>query len=781
MTGAGRRACVLTAALAVAVTMSVSPAAGAERPKALDTAVTDGPVESLARIGSRIFLRGEFTRIGPHTGFGASLDPATGRPDLSLPRVDGPVHAVASDGAGGFFVGGDFTHVGDAARRSLGHILPGGTVDPSFAPNPNGAVLALALAGGRLFVGGTFEGIGGRSRGRLAALDPATGAIDPEFDPNIESEGVFVPSVPAPPLPPQPLVVGQPPDGFVPDSCRFDEGEEFDELEETREAIVLALVVGDGRLYVGGRFKGVGGIERHNLAALDPATGGLADGFDPDANNPGFSPTAGGRRPDVNGPVSALAVSGDRLYVGGDFTSVAGRSRVRLAALDAATGSIARGFDPAPDAEVSALVASGGRLYVGGQFTRIANRDRPHLVALDAATGEPASGFSASADRAVRALALAGGRLYLGGDFGAVSGTASSRLAAVDATTGRLERGFGAGADGTVEAIAAGDARIYTGGEFESTGGVARAGLAAIRTRTGALDGGFDPKLGERVLAIAASRSRLYVSARVKGALGRPRERLVALDPATGAVDRRFRATAGGDATLLAIAGRRLYAVTAERILSLDARTGAAHPRFRARIDGVVLALAATARRLYVGGIVRSRRRRPAGTPTAPRRKRPRTNVGLRALARTTGARDPRFRPRVRMRGPGLPVRALALSHGRLYASGDFAGRGSRSARRLVALDARTGALERDFRAPPLGPSVLVASDRRIYLNAGPASSPGLSALSARTGRLDARFRPGVGSRVCGLAATRSRVFAGGSFRQVAGRRQRRLAGFAIG
>ena len=56
---------------------------------------------------------------------------------------------------------------GPADRRSWSGqsaapgLLDGGVVDPAFCPRPNGPVGALAVSGGRLFVGGDFSRIAG--------------------------------------------------------------------------------------------------------------------------------------------------------------------------------------------------------------------------------------------------------------------------------------------------------------------------------------------------------------------------------------------------------------------------------------------------------------------------------------------------------------------------------------------------------------------------------------------------------------------------------------------
>lgn len=96
--------------------------------------VTDGPVYAVARSGDTVYLGGNFTRVGPVTGGGALLSASSGQAVLPLPRVEGRVYAVASDGAGGWYVGGLFTEVGGASRSNLARILADGSVSPWAPP-----------------------------------------------------------------------------------------------------------------------------------------------------------------------------------------------------------------------------------------------------------------------------------------------------------------------------------------------------------------------------------------------------------------------------------------------------------------------------------------------------------------------------------------------------------------------------------------------------------------------------------------------------------------------
>src|SRR5690348_8250157 len=73
-----------------------------------DFPIVNGPVYGMVRSGSTLYLGGGFTRIGPASGGGVPLDSTSGASLAGFPKVAGNVQAVIPDGAGGWFIGGEF-------------------------------------------------------------------------------------------------------------------------------------------------------------------------------------------------------------------------------------------------------------------------------------------------------------------------------------------------------------------------------------------------------------------------------------------------------------------------------------------------------------------------------------------------------------------------------------------------------------------------------------------------------------------------------------------------
>ena len=200
---------------------------------------------------------------------------------------------------------------------------------------------------------------------------------------------------------------------------------------------VNALTVVGNRVVVGGTFSTVQNagsstnLTRNYLFSFDATTGVVDPNF----------------RPSLNKAVEALAPGpdGTSVYVGGRHTTINGSSNFdRLSRLRLSDGQLVTSFAPNPNGNVYDLVSRNGRLYAGGEFTTIGGQARTRLAALDLTTGAadatlniPFSGNPIGGASQVWKFDITpnGSTMVVTGNFDTAGGQPRSQIAIVDLST----------------------------------------------------------------------------------------------------------------------------------------------------------------------------------------------------------------------------------------------------------------------------------------------------------------------------------------------------------
>ena len=671
------------------------------------TWTTNGPVYAIATTPSTTYIGGQFSYIGPTTGHGAPLDGTTGAINGTFPKVNGSVFSCVPDGSGGWYIGGTFTEVEGVPRNSIAHILAGGYLDNAWNPDARGSaqynpndflynctyVTALAVSGNVVYAGGLFTHIGGQPRNNIAALDATTG-LATDWNPDAKGVADNYTS----------MVLGLTVSGNMVYACgRFSMiGGQVRSGIAALDAVtgmatpwapkidgyVQTIAVLNDVVYTGGCFNAVGNKARRSIAAIDASTGEATD-WDPVLDGSYLF-------------VSSLAISGNLVYVAGGFTNVGGQPRNQLAALDATTalptdwrpdpswpGSIGYG----PSTNISCLAVSGNVVYVGGAFTSIGGKTRRHIAALDATTGS-ATDWVADAMQDVYALAVWHNVVYAGGGFTSIGGLARNNIAALDANTG-------AGTSwnpnscgwpnspfvGQIYALAVSGNIVYAGGRFSSIGGADRAGIAALDVATGlAVD--WNTQLGGSLDSWLVTDSAVYAGGSldlsgnhqqfcVASLIGSPAQSMLWNTSAEVSV-------ASPEVHALAASGETIYAggwfdniggQVRANIAALDRVTGQAIA-WAPNANNEVTALVAKGNTVYAAGFFNS-----IGGQT---------RQGVAALDAATGLASA-WAPEPHGNGRGAVVHNLALGDGVLYVAGDFSQIGGQSRRSLAAIDVNNG------------------------------------------------------------------------------------------
>lgn len=316
----------------------------------------------------------------------------------------------------------------------------GGDVDLNFNPAIAGSVVSFAVqSDDKLLVVGVFNSINGVPRTNIARLN-VDGSLDASFQNGLAGANGIVRSI---------------------------------------------VVLGDGKLLVGGSFTSVNNAARTNVARLNP-DGSL------DTNFLSVASAIQTMAPEPDGSV----------MLGGGWSSSAGTTRYALCARLNSNGTPDGGFQSqfagscavpwscvTPSVNSVAAQAD-GKVLVGGMFTSVNGVTRYAVSRLNA-NGSSDPSFTSliwqdtfGNNGSLNALVLQpDGRILVGGIFNYVSFDTRANIARLN-TNGTVDATFMNGLDGVagnVNALALErDGKVLVGGIFSAVNGVSRHGIARL-------------------------------------------------------------------------------------------------------------------------------------------------------------------------------------------------------------------------------------------------------------------------------------------------------------
>jgi hypothetical protein len=402
-----------------------------------------GVVNTLVTDGTNLFAGGAFTSAGSVSAqYAAVWDGSSWSP---MGQINAPVNAMTY-GNGRIYAASiatftnpeDFTSTSGVVQWINGAWRPAGL---NMGSINFGDFFAIAVNGSDIYVGGNFQEIGGGPNGHGGYSGGVIVNDMAHWDGKSWSDAGGGVSTP--------VYNG------------------FGSLSE-----VLTLSFQGQNLYVGGVFSQIA------FGASNQLDAGFVAKWDGTNWFPVGSPGVVIQPPLALPYVSSIAFLGGDVVVAGSLGQVGGLSlNIQggvgdLARFDgtnwASFGSGVYGLFPGglsgQNAAVSALATDGTNIYLGGNFTNVAGNAASGIACL---TGLGVSGLNGGMDGPVQALLLDGANLYAGGGFSKAGGAGSPAIARWDGTNWH---GVGGGLNGTVYALAKFGGQIVAAGDFHGSG-----------------------------------------------------------------------------------------------------------------------------------------------------------------------------------------------------------------------------------------------------------------------------------------------------------------------
>jgi len=679
------------------------------------------------------YLGGTFSAYNPlDSGYGALVSTSNGAVNTSFPKVSGGafgIQAVASDGSGGYYIGGDFTSVDGTTRNRAAHINSDGSLDANWNPNLNNSVFAIAVDGSSVYLGGGFTTVDGTTRNRAAKVDTTNGTVDSSWNPNLNNA-------------------------------------------------VNALAVSGLSVYLGGIFNGAnsvnGSATRNRAAKVDTTNGTVDSSWNPNLNNTVF----------------AVAVDGSSVYLGGNFSgsnSVNGSAtRNRAAKVDTTNGTVDSSWNPNVSGIVRTIAVSEASVYLGGNFSGAnsvnGTATRNRAAKVDTTNGTVDSSWNPNLNGTVYSIAVDGSSVYVGGTFSgakSVNGTTTRNyVAKVDTTNGTVDGSWNPNPNSTINALVVSGSSVYVGGASTQAGGVVRNNAAAIDS-SGALTS-WDPNLNSTVRAITVSGSSVYLGGAFNGANSvngsATRNRASKVDTTNGTVDASWNPNLTGSVFAIAVDGSSVYLggdfngansvngnTLRNRAAKVDTTNGTVDASWNPNISNQVFAIAVSGSSVYIAGIFNGANS-VNGTTT-------RNNAAK--FNTTNGTVDSSWNPNV-----SSSVLAIAVDGSSVYLGGQFSGsntvNGSAARNNAAKVDTTNGTVDSSWN-PNLNNTVwaIVVDGSSVYLGGDFSGSNSVNGSATRNraakvdttnGTVDASWNPNLSNTVNALAVSGSSVYLGGTF-----------------
>lgn len=496
---------------------------------------TNGKIYQTVTYGNKLYVGGSFTSIGYSNPYFA-VGNLQGDFKQGRHQLNGIVHCSASDGAGGWFVGGDFTKAGIYNRNYFAHLDSAGRVT-NLDLKLNGKVRGLCVYSGQLYVAGFFTRSDTLTRNYVLRVNLATQKVD-SWNINIQ----------------------------------------------TNSSLYITHIEATGnRVYISGKGNVViNGSPKKSIFAVDTISGGYINSWSPNIQPNIYSKfsdfalygnqvilfgsgdinqgnafnivdsvwgtiVASGHKV-VKGTIDKVSISGNDMLIAGDIDSISGVSGIKdvfIYNLQNKTfhnvGFVQNTFTShsnvpvGPSVNFNLAVLTDSSVFLGGHI-QVGAKQRNTLHEFYRYSGQLKKVHSLTGQ--AFSLTIQQGQMLVGGDFLSTGGFPGNRLAVFDLNT-MLPLGSNTTFNNTVLKILPVNGKIFVSGMFDSVNNLPRKYITVLDTVNISADTTWNPSPDSVVVDMAYSgiSNKLYVSGTFRNIAGVQRRCIAALHPSTGVAD----------------------------------------------------------------------------------------------------------------------------------------------------------------------------------------------------------------------------------------------------
>jgi uncharacterized repeat protein (TIGR01451 family) len=495
---------------------------------------TNGKIYQTVTYGNKLYVGGSFTSIGYSNPYFA-VGNLQGDFKQGRHQLNGIVHCSASDGAGGWFIGGDFTKAGIYNRNYFAHLDSAGRVT-TLDLKLNGKVRSLWVYAGQLYVAGFFTRSDTLTRNYVLRVNLANQRVN-NWNANIQ----------------------------------------------TNSSLYISHIEATGnRVYISGKGNVViNGSSKKSIFAVDTISGsyinwspnlqpniysnfsdfavygsqlvlfGAGDINQGNAFNVVDSVwgtiVASGHKI-VKGTIDKVSISGHDMLIAGDIDSITGVSGVKdvfIYNLQNKTfhnvGFVQNTFTSysnlpvGPSVNFNLAVLTDSSVFLGG-YMQVGTKQRNTLHEFYRYSGQLKKVHSLTGQ--AFSLTIQQGQMLVGGNFLSTGGFPGNRLAVFDLNT-MLPLGSNTTFNNTVLKILPVNGKIYVSGMFDSVNNLPRKYITVLDTVNISTDTTWNPSPDSVIVDMAYSviSNKLYVSGKFRNIAGVQRRCIAALHPSTGVAD----------------------------------------------------------------------------------------------------------------------------------------------------------------------------------------------------------------------------------------------------